>query len=148
MIDPEIFNINADFTSARAAIYVNGKVIIIQRDDKTTISPLMFEFVGGKRDDQESAFQTLQREVKEEVSLDVAKEDIIFAKKYPNPRAPGKFFFFFVIHSLKFKKEDIVFGDEGLGFSLVTPEEFLQMESGVSYQQDMFAEYLKNSKNS
>ena len=59
-----------------ALIDWQGKVLISLRDKKNKNSPNLWEFPGGKSKINESPDETVVREIKEELSLDINKKSL------------------------------------------------------------------------
>ncbi len=147
MIDKEIYNRDANFHGVMGLVFVGEKIIVYRRDNKTTRFPLMVDILGGGREGDESPFETFKREVFEEVSLDIKEDYVAYAKQYKSIVDETKSMFFIVVKSGSLKEEDIVFGQEGLKFMLMTPEDFATLRDGVPIQQERTKEYLAFIKN-
>ncbi|MFZ2252921.1 MAG: NUDIX domain-containing protein [Minisyncoccia bacterium] len=144
MVDPNTFSQNSiDFSGAKGLIFLKDKIILIRRDTKTTSFPLMVDIPGGAREISESPFDTFQREVFEELGIQIEKENIIYSKIYPSVIDPEKNrAFFLVTRELNINVSDIVFGDEGVEYLLLTPEEYVTLHDGIPGQQKRVADYL------
>lgn len=71
----------------KSIIVYNQKVLIIQRSNYDEIGAGTWEFVGGKLDFGEDLLDGLKREIKEEVSLDVTVERLLYATTFKtNPQ--------------------------------------------------------------
>lgn len=68
------------FVSA-AIIKENGKILICQRGENTTLANL-WEFPGGKQEINETAEQCVIRECKEELDIDIKVENIFLKTNY------------------------------------------------------------------
>ena len=64
-----------------AIIFNQGNVLISQREDGSHLSGL-WEFPGGKREDNESFEECVRREVQEELNVEVAVENLFEAVEY------------------------------------------------------------------
>jgi 8-oxo-dGTP diphosphatase len=134
---------NVDFNGTKGLVFLGDKIITYRRDNKTTYLPLRIDLPGGARENGESPFDTFRREVKEEFGLDITKEDLIFSCAIPSVIEPDKKSYFVVTKPLGFKESDVVFGDEGIEWMLMTPEEFVARTDGIERQQKRVAKYLK-----
>jgi len=138
----EILNTNQKFYGSKGIVYIGEKIIVIKRDNKTDIYPLMFDLVGGGREEGESPFETFAREVQEEIGLQVDINDICYFKKHPRPSDLDQVSYFMVAKPKNLTEEDIVFGNEGLYFKLMTLEEFVYLPDAIPSQQMKAKEYL------
>jgi mutator protein MutT len=64
-----------------AVIFNHGNILISQRDDSSHLSGL-WEFPGGKREDQETFEECVRREIQEELNVEVAVQDLFAAVEY------------------------------------------------------------------
>ena len=64
-----------------AVIFNQGNILISQRDDSSHLSGL-WEFPGGKREDNESFEECVRREIQEELNVEVAVENLFEAVEY------------------------------------------------------------------
>jgi 8-oxo-dGTP diphosphatase len=145
MIDQNIFN-ERNFHGVKGIIFIRDKMLVYRRDTKTTSFPLCVDLPGGGRENDELPFDTFQRETMEEFGISIDATDVVYAKKYMSIMDPTKESYFIVTRPLDIKESDIIFGDEGLEFMLMSPEEYLQLSHGIKRQQDKVAEYLDTLK--
>ncbi len=92
--------------------------------------------MGGLREPGETPRETLIREAREEVGLDLSGAEWLWEASYPSSSDPSRVIWFFVLRLPAEAERDIVFGDEGQGWKLVEPEEFLLMPRAVPVLQD------------
>lgn len=144
MIDERIFERNRNFDGAKGPIFICEKVLILQRDDNTKDYPFYIDLPGGGKENTESAFETFQRETKEEFGINIEKEDIVYAKLYMSDSQNNRESYFIVAKLNNFNDKDIVFGDEGFGYSLVSIEDYLKIKKIVPNQREKFLEYLRD----
>lgn len=132
-----------DFNGAKGLIFIGDKILVYRRDEKTKNFPLCIDLPGGGREDDESPFETLKRETKEEFGLILEEEDICFSIKFKNLINPDTDSYFMVTKPLRSNEDEIIFGDEGVEWMLMTPEEFIIRKDGIKGQQERVKEYLK-----
>jgi 8-oxo-dGTP diphosphatase len=132
-----------DFNGAKGLVFLGNHVIVYRRDINTKKLPGYIDMFGGGREGDESPFDTFKREVKEEIGLDIEKDDILFSYPFQSHDDPKKVSFFFVTKPLKFNKSDVRFGDEGTECLMMTPEEFISRPDGIERQQKRVARYLR-----
>jgi 8-oxo-dGTP diphosphatase len=141
MIHEDTFN-KVDFNGAKGIVFFDDKIPVYRRDYKTPNFPGHIDLPGGGREEGETPFQTFQREVKEEFGIDVKEGEIVFACTIPSAVEPRKKSFFMVAKTTRFKAEDIIFGNEGSEWLLMTPQEFIHRPDGIKRQQERVAKYL------
>ena len=135
-----------EFTGCKIALICGDKILTILRDDKETIPwPNMWELPGGGREGNESPFECVAREVYEELSIQLSKEDIIWSWIYPSMLDENKKSVFLVGQLTQEQFDSIVFGDEGQGYKLVSLEEFLTSDQVVPQLQERVRDYLEES---
>lgn len=132
-----------DFNGAKGLVFLGNKILVYRRDTKTKKSPGCIDMIGGGREGDESPFETFRREVKEEVGLDIQREDVIFSHPFQSYDNPEQISFFFVTKPLKFDASHIKFGDEGIEWLMMTPEEFIKRPDGIQRQQKRVSDYLE-----
>jgi 8-oxo-dGTP diphosphatase len=132
-----------DFHGAKGALLIGDRLLITLRDDFDWIPwPDHWDFVGGLREPGETARDTLIREAREEVGLDLGAAEWLWEDRYPSSSDPSRAIRFFVLRLPAGAERDIVFGDEGQGWRLVPPEEFLVMPRTVTPLRDRLAAWL------
>jgi 8-oxo-dGTP diphosphatase len=131
-----------EFNGAKGLVFLGDKILVYRRDNKTSNSPLCIDLPGGGREGDESPFDSFKREVTEEFGIDIEKDEIEFSCTIPSVMEPNKKSYFIVAKTLRFKPEDIVFGNEGTEWMLMTPEEFIKRPDGIERQQKRVEKYL------
>ncbi|HMA78873.1 MAG TPA: NUDIX hydrolase [Candidatus Paceibacterota bacterium] len=136
-----------DFNGVKVALYIGDKLLIIERDDIPTINyPGMWDLVGGGREGDETPIQCAQREIKEELNLDLKEDDFVHQRVYPSADFPGKIAVFLVAKIASEIESEIVFGDEGQGWKLVTEEQFFAIDKIVPFLPPRLSDYLNDVK--
>ncbi len=142
MLEENTYNKNVDFIGAKGLVYIGDKFITYRRDGNTSIFPFYIDLPGGGREVGESPFQTFQRETMEEFGITVEEKDIIFSETHFDPQRPEQNSYFMVTRPLAISESDIVFGNEGLEYSLMSAEEFLGRTDVVSLWQELVKRYI------
>lgn len=131
-----------EFNGAKGLVFIGDKILLYRRDDKTNNSPLCIDLPGGGREEDESPFDSFKREVREEFGIDIEKDEIEFSCTIPSVMEPNKKSYFIVAKTLRFKPEDVIFGNEGIEWMLMAPEEFIKRPDGIERQQKRVEKYL------
>ena len=142
----ELLDKHLDFTGCKIALICDGLILTILRDDKPTIPwPNLWELPGGGREGDESPFECVSREVYEELSIQLLKDDIVWSWIYPSMLDENKNSVFLVGKLTQEQFDSIVFGDEGQGYKLVRLEEFLASDRVVPQLQERVRDYVEKS---
>ncbi|MGR3627339.1 MAG: NUDIX domain-containing protein [Limimaricola sp.] len=119
------------FEGAKAALFIADRLLVIRRDDRPDIAfPGALDFPGGGREGCETPEQTLAREMHEEVGLRMGRAETLWRQPFDSATGPGRVWFF-VLRMAARAESEIRFGDEGQGWSLMTPEAFLAAPDAV-----------------
>lgn len=132
-----------DFNGTKGLVFFGDKILTYRRDYKTDNKPGCIDLPGGGREGEESPFETFRREIEEEFGITISMEDIIFSNTVQSIIEPNKKSYFMVTRSLLFKSENIIFGNEGTEWMLITPEEFIKRPDGIERQQKRVEKYLE-----
>lgn len=142
----ELLDQQLDYTGCKIALICDGRILTILRDDKPTIPwPNLWELPGGGREGDESPFECAAREVYEELTIQLSKDDIIWSWIYPSMLDENKKSVFLVGKLTQEQFDSIVFGDEGQGYRLVSIEEFLASDRVVPQLQERVRDYVEES---
>lgn len=142
----ELLDQQLDYTGCKIALICDGRILTILRDDKPTIPwPNLWELPGGGREGDESPFECVAREVYEELSIQLSKEDIVWSWIYPSMLDENKNSVFLVGKLTQEQFNSIVLGDEGQGYKLVRLEEFLASDRVVPQLQERVRDYVEES---
>jgi 8-oxo-dGTP diphosphatase len=134
-----------DFSASQGLLFVGSKILLYRRDKNTTSFPLHLDLPGGGRENDETPFETFQREVKEELGVSISADNLQFSCAYVNTKEPGKTSYFFVSRPLSLDESAIMLGDDGVEWLLMTPEEFVVREDAIPHQQKRVIKYLTGS---
>ena len=144
----ELLDQQLDYTGCKIALICDGRILTILRDDKPTIPwPNLWELPGGGREGDESPFECVAREVYEELSIQLLKDDIVWSWIYPSMLDENKNSVFLVGQLTKEQFDSIVFGDEGQSFKLMNIEEFLTLDQVVPKLQERVRDYVEGKSN-
>ena len=133
-----------EFSGCKIALLCNDKLLTILRDDISTIPwPNMWELPGGGREDEETPFECVQREVFEELGLKLEEADIVWTKEYQGMLDPDKTSIFMVGTITQEECASIVFGDEGQAYQMMDVSQFLADDKVIPQLQDRMRGYLE-----
>ena len=121
---------------AKVALFLGDQLVSILRDDFPHIPyPNQWDLPGGGREGDESPFETLAREVHEELGLIVPPEAVLWENPFMSLTQPEKWNAFFVAQMPASTVDNIVFGDEGQRWALVDMDAFIALPNRVpSYE--------------
>ena len=135
-----------DFIGVKIALLVRNKLIVIQRDNKPGLRYAgLWDFPGGGREDDETPFACVAREVSEELGLQLKKDDIIWQKTYPAIYDPSLTAYFMVAKLTASDIDAIKFGNEGQGWKLISVKEFMKAEDVVEQLKGRLQDYLDSN---
>ncbi|MBX9097712.1 NUDIX hydrolase [Streptococcus gordonii] len=133
-----------EFSGCKIALLCDDTLLTILRDDKENIPwPNMWELPGGGREDEETPFECVQREVFEELGLNLEEADIVWAKEYQGMLDTDKTSIFMMGTITQEDFASIVFGDEGQAYQMMDVRQFLSDEKVVPQLQDRLRDYLE-----
>ena len=117
---------------AKVALFLGDKLVSILRDDFAHIPhPNRWDLPGGGREAEETAFETMTREVEEELGLSVPADAVLWERAFPSVTVPGRWNGFFVAQMAADAVDDIVFGDEGQRWAMFTYKAFVDLPNVV-----------------
>jgi 8-oxo-dGTP diphosphatase len=117
---------------AKVALFLGDQLISILRDDFDHIPyPNLWDLPGGARDPGETPFETVSREVHEELGLVLPLGAVLWESAFPANFDPGKWVAFFVAQLPADAVDDVAFGDEGQGWALYGLEAFVGLPDRV-----------------
>ena len=130
------------FQGVKVALINNGKVLTVLRDNIPNIPyPNMWDLAGGGRESEESPYETMRREVLEELNIDIPESSVVWVKHYESVTKPGKKSIFMVANISDHQIESIKFGEEGQGYKMVTFQEFLDNKDVIEQLKHRFLDY-------
>ena len=117
------------FGGAKLALYLGDQLAVILRDNKPDlIFADHWDLPGGGREGAETPLECALRECQEELGLKVPVAAIRWGRKFQENLAAKWFFVAQMPHDTA---RDIVFGDEGQEWQLMSEEDFLRHEKAV-----------------
>ena len=123
---------NMPFTGAKLALLAGRNLIVILRDDDPAIPfPAHWDLPGGGREGDETTFQTLAREVQEELGLVLPRAAVLWESMFQSLTEPEKWNAFFVASMPTETVNNITFGDEGQRWALFDMDTFIALTNRV-----------------
>ena len=130
------------FQGVKVALINNGKVLTVLRDNIPNIPyPNMWDLAGGGRENEESPYETMRREVLEELNIDIPESNVVWVKHYESVTKPGKKSVFMVANISDHQIESIKFGEEGQRYKMVSFQEFLDNKDVIEQLKHRFLDY-------
>lgn len=119
-------------SGAKVALFVEDQLVSILRDDLAHIPyPNLWDLPGGGREGDETTFETMARELHEELGLIITPEDVLWENAFLSLTEPSKWNAFFVAWMPAGAVDDIVFGDEGQRWGLFAMDQFVALRNRV-----------------
>ena len=134
----------SNFVGVKVALLFGDKLLVFLRDDKPGLRFAgMWDFPGGGRENNETPFECIVREVDEEFSIKMKPESILWQKAFPAMHDPKLTGYFMVARITQGDIDDIKFGSEGQKWTLMAVEEFLSRDDVVPHLKERLSTYLK-----
>jgi 8-oxo-dGTP diphosphatase len=131
-----------DFRGAKLAILVGDRIVVILRDDITSIPwPGDWDLPGGAREPGESPADCVIRETQEELGLDYSEADFCWSRDYVIPS--GARDWFFVTEQPDFDPAQVHFGCEGQEWRISGLDWYLGDPRVIPHQRDHVKDYLE-----
>ncbi|SNR48939.1 NUDIX domain-containing protein [Puniceibacterium sediminis] len=129
------------FTGAKLLLYVGASLLVIRRDHTPGIPfPGFLDFPGGGREGGEGPEDCVLRETWEEVGLSLDPVQLVW--RSPHEPGGGPRSWFFAAHLDDSVVQDVRFGGEGTGWSLMPPDEYLDRGDAIPHFQLMLRRYV------
>jgi len=140
----DLLHTQMEFSGCKIALLSDDKLLTILRDNISSIPwPNMWELPGGGREDEETPFECVQREVFEELGLKLEEAAIVWAKEYQGMLNPDKISIFMVGTITQEECASIAFGDEGQAYQMMNVSQFLSDEKVIPQLQSRLRDYLE-----
>lgn len=136
-----------DFTGVKIALIKDDEVLVIQRDNKPGLRFAdMWDIPGGERENSETPFECIAREVDEELGIKLVPESIIWNRTYPAMHDPNLTAYFMVAKIDENDVANIVFGDEGQGWKMIKINDFMSDPTVIEPLKGRLNDYLASIK--
>ncbi len=137
----QLFQYDPLAQGAKGLVFIGQQILVYRRDHNTTVYPGHLDLPGGGLEPNETPFEGFRREVKEEFGLGVKPEDIVYYRRYTSSVSEGKFAYFPVAKLPESAATKIKFGQEGLEYSLMSLDEFIDHPEAWPRLRDFAADY-------
>ncbi|MEQ9692566.1 NUDIX hydrolase [Shimia sp. SDUM112013] len=128
------------FHGAKLAVFVGRRLATLLRDDKPNIPwPGYWDLPGGGREGTETGVQCAVRETHEELGLIIPLDAPHWGRMYWRKGLP---FWFLAVNLPASAEADIRLGDEGQGWKLMDPMEYMIHPKAIPPFQSRLADYL------
>ncbi|MEM7319808.1 MAG: NUDIX hydrolase [Pseudomonadota bacterium] len=129
-----------EFAGAKLALFLGTDLLVIRRDNRPDIPfPDHLDLPGGGREADETPIECALRETREEVGLVLRPDEIVWTRTYD--RENGSVWFF-VAHRPAEHVQQVRFGSEGQGWSLMSARAFIDDPMTVPHFRDQLQHYL------
>lgn len=134
-----------DFSGVKIALVMSDEVLVILRDNNPALwSANMWDFPGGGREDNETPFDCIVREVHEELGITLHQKQILWQKTYPAMKDTQQTAYFMVANIKKDDVKNIVFGDEGQKWKFIKISDFYADPTVIEPLKDRFRDYMSS----
>lgn len=135
-----------DFIGIKIALIKDDEVLVIQRDDKPGLRFAgMWDFPGGGRENSETPFECIAREVNEELGITLEPQSIIWQKIHPAMHDPNQTAYFMVAKINNDDISTIVFGDESQGWKMLRIDDFMLDPTVIEPLKSRLGDYLQST---
>jgi 8-oxo-dGTP diphosphatase len=136
------------FSGAKIALITpDQRILTYLRDVKPDLYMAnKWDLPGGGRERDETPIQTILREIKEELGIDLPPNQITYTAPYESERFPGTLSMFMVGKISKRQINHITFGSEGQKYQFIGIDEYLSLPNAVPHLQERFRNYLNKQK--
>ncbi len=129
------------FEGAKLMLFIGARLLVIRRDHSVGIPfPGYLDFPGGGRDGSETPVECVLRETSEEVGLTLTEQQLLWRCPFDN--VAGRRSWFFAAQEPEAVAYDVRFGNEGEGWCLIPPREYLGRKDAIPHFQKMLKMYL------
>ena len=128
-----------EFDGAKLILFLGSRIVVLRRDARPGIVwPGCLDLPGGGREGAESPEACVLREVREEIGLVLAPDDLGWRARFEAPVRS----WLFAAHLEEALRERIVFGGEGRGWMLMEPAAFIAAPDAVPHFRDRVRDYM------
>jgi 8-oxo-dGTP diphosphatase len=138
-------NETSSFSGSKIVLHFNCQLVSYLRDNKSHIPfPGRWDLPGGGREMDESPAQCAMREVEEEFGLRIPVERITWIRRYESNVEAGLCTYFLVAPLFSDEIGQIIFGDEGERWRMMSFDEFLSEDQAIPDLQSRLRDWLSS----
>jgi 8-oxo-dGTP diphosphatase len=135
---------DTEFSGVKAALLYQGKLLVYQRDDTPGLRFAgLWDFFGGGREDNETPYECIRRELQEELEIDIDKRQIVFQSIFPAMHDPSQSAYFMVVNLTDENASSFRFGSEGQQYKFVEIDEFMNSDDFIPLLKPRLRSYLR-----
>ncbi|MCT4558838.1 MAG: NUDIX domain-containing protein [Pelagimonas sp.] len=135
---------NDGFHGAKVMLFIGPRILVLRRDHTPGIPwPGGLDLPGGGREGCETPVECVIRETREEVGIALRRQDLIHVHRRQSAAGTSHFF---AAHLPKHTEHDISFGNEGIGWWLMTPQAYVAHPDAIPPFAEIVRSYLANTK--
>ena len=125
------------FDGAKLILFIGSRIVVIERDMRPDIPwPGYLDLPGGGREGPETPEDCVLRETQEEIGLALRPGALVWRRDVGQK-------VHFAAHLPGGSETRIVFGSEGVGWSLMTPEAFIAHPKAIPHFAESISLYLR-----
>ncbi|MBI4948476.1 NUDIX hydrolase [Candidatus Berkelbacteria bacterium] len=129
---------------AKAFLLYNDKILTVLRDNNPEINfPDMWDIPGGRREEGETPFECLEREVMEEVNVKIFERDVIWQLEVISDVNPGKTTQLYALNLTDQQVKEIKLGNEGQCWKFMEINDYLSHPKVISHHKIRLRAFLK-----
>ncbi|WP_185020820.1 NUDIX domain-containing protein [Histidinibacterium lentulum] len=129
------------FEGAKGLVLLGDRALVLLRDEGVPWAG-MWDLPGGGREGAESPWETLGREVEEEVGLGIDGAEVLWRHRGESAVRPGAVVWFFVLRLGEGAVRELLFGEEGTAWALMAPAKVMGLERLVPAHRPRLERYL------
>lgn len=136
-----------EFSGVKAALIHRGNILVYLRDNAPGLRFAgLWDFFGGGREDDETPFECIARELQEELEITITPDQVVFDKIFPAMHEPSRDAHFVVVRLTDDNVQRFKFGNEGQECKFVSFADFEKSDEFVPLLRPRFDSYLMESK--
>lgn len=133
----------SDFDGAKLALLCGDKLVSIQRDTRADVAfPNLWDLPGGPRITAESPEDCVLRALRQELSLALSLDDLIWRKRCVSGQQGQVVTWFFVAEIPALDVARLRMGVAGKAWRMIEVQRYLRMSDAPRPMQDWVADYL------
>lgn len=132
------------FYGAKVTVFVGSRIVTILRDDIPDIPwPGYWDLPGGGRENGEGAWDCAVRECREETSLALGADDLLWGRRYRTERHDN---WFFVAQVAAKRTSELLLGTEGQELRLMSVKDYLIHPKAIPNFQQRLADWVARTE--